>query len=141
MVIKLKEEELKSYFAQEDDVEFVLVFGSVVSGKDSPLSDIDIAVYFQNEKDILAMGERQIEITCAVMRICKLNRVDIVVLNLANPFLRFQVVKYGRLFYAKNEKAFYRFKAASFGLYQATKPLYELYDKVTKESLRRGFDG
>ena len=141
MFRKLEEQELKNYFAQQDDVEFALIFGSVAQGKDSPISDIDVAVYFREGEDILKLGDRQIDITCAIMKLYRINRVDVVVLNLANPFLRFQVIKYGRLLYAKDVKVFYKFKAVSLGMYQDTKPIYDLYEKVVEISLRRGMDG
>ncbi len=136
-----EEQELKNYFVRQDDIEFALIFGSIASGRDTPLSDIDIAVYFKEGRGILELGERQIDIICAVMRICKINRVDVVVLNLANPFLRFQVIKYGRLIYAKDKKVVYKFKAASLGRYQDIKPMYELYNRVVEINLRRGMYG
>lgn len=140
-MIDLKQQELKNYLAQQDDIEFVLLFGSLALGRATPMSDIDIAVYFRDGNDPLELADRQIDITCAVMKFCKINRVDVVVLNLANPFLRFQVMKYGRLLYARDEKIFYRFKANSFGIYQDIKPMYRLYEIIAEKSLRRGVDG
>ena len=134
----LKEQELKKYFAEQKDIEFALIFGSFASGRINVMSDIDIAVYFRDEEDILKLGDRQIDITCAIMKFCKTNRADVVVLNLANPFLKFQVIKYGRLLYGKDEKVFYRFKAASFGMYQDIRPMYDLYERIARISLRRG---
>ena len=132
------EEQVKNCFAQQDDLTFALLFGSVALGLDTPISDIDIAVCFKEKKDILKLGERQIDIICALMRICKHNRIDLVVLNLANPFLRFQVIKHGRLIYAEDVRKFYRFKAASLGRYQDIRQMYDLYNKAAEINLRRG---
>jgi len=104
------------------------------------MSDIDIAVYFQGEKDALALGERQIDITCAVIRICKINRVDVIVLNKANPLLKFQALKYGRLIYSREEEMFYKFKTGALGQYQDMKPMRELYNKAVEVSLRKGLN-
>ena len=134
-----KDVELKNYFASQGDIEFALLFGSAASGRVSAISDIDVGVYFRGRKDKLEIGERQIEITCKIMQLYHINRVDVVVLNLANPFLCFQVVRYGRLLYAKDEKGFYKFKADSLGRYQDIKPMYDLYDSVTENSLRNGY--
>lgn len=139
--VRFNEQQIKDFFMQQADVDFVLIFGSTALRRETPLSDIDIAVYFKKEDDILRLGERQIDITCAIMRICKINRVDVVVLNRANPFLRYQVIKYGRLIHARDVKVFYKFKAASLGRYQDIKPMYELYDKVAEINLRRGMHG
>lgn len=140
-MIDLKQQELKDYLAQRDDIEFALLFGSIALGKGTPMSDIDIAVYFRDGNSSLDLADRQIDITCAVMKFCKINRVDVVVLNLANPFLSFQIMKYGRLLYARDIRMFYRFKADSFGNYQDIKPVYHLYEITAERSLRRGIDG
>jgi predicted nucleotidyltransferase len=139
--IRFDEQPLKDFFIQQADIDFVLIFGSTALRRDTPLSDIDIAICFKREDDVLILGERQIDITCAMMRICKINRVDVVVLNCANPFLRYQVIKYGRLIYARDLRVFYKFKAASLGRYQDIRPMYELYDRVAEINLRRGVNG
>lgn len=137
----LKEKKLREYFVRQDDVELAILFGSVAVNRTTPMSDIDIGVYFKDGEDKLKLGERQIDITCAIMKLYGVNRVDVVILNLANPFLRFQVVKYGRLIYARDEKEFYKFKAASLGRYQDIRPMYELYDRIAENRLRRGLNG
>lgn len=141
MKSKTKEKKLRDYFAEQDDVEFAILFGSAASGRTTPMSDIDVGVFFKDGLEALNLGERQIDITCAVMKLYHLNQVDVVVLNLANPFLRFQVIKYGRLIYAKDEKEFYKFKATSLGRYQDIKPMYDLYEKKAENNLRRGLYG
>lgn len=138
---KIKEKKLKDYFAQQDDVEFAMLFGTAASGRTTPMSDIDVAVFFKNGDDRLRLGERQIDITCLIMKLCHISEVDVVVLNLADPFLRFQVIKYGRLIYARDEKEFCKFKAASLGRYQDIKPMYDLYDRMAEDNLRRGLYG
>ena len=59
------------------------------------------------------------------------------VLNTAHPFLKFQAVKYGRLLYVKDEKMFYCFKANTLGEYQDIRPMYDLYDKMTRNNLMK----
>ncbi len=130
-------EKLEEYFKGQDDIQCAILFGSVALGKTTPMSDIDIGVYFDNVVDKLIASDRQIDITCKIMSLYHINRVDVIILNFADPFLRFQVVKTGRLIYAKDKKEFYKFKAVSFGRYQEIKPLYEQYDKITEEKIRR----
>ncbi|MFH1645726.1 MAG: nucleotidyltransferase domain-containing protein [Candidatus Omnitrophota bacterium] len=134
-------DELKKYFADQKDVGFAVLFGSVSKGKASPLSDIDIAVYFEGEKAPLDLANRQLDVTCDLMKLLKKNRIDIVLLNTANPFLAFQVVKYGKLIYSTDESFFYRFKAQVFGMYQDIRPMYDFYDKKTNEEFRRELYG
>jgi predicted nucleotidyltransferase len=35
--------QIKDYFVQQDDIDFVLIFGSAALGRDTSLSDFDIA--------------------------------------------------------------------------------------------------
>lgn len=135
--VNFNEQLLKEYFSLQADIEFVLLFGSFALGQVNPMSDIDVAMYFKGERKALELADRQIDITCALMRFCKINRVDAVVLNAVHPFLKFQAVKYGRLLYVKDEKVFYRFKADVFGEYQDIRPMYDLYDKITKNNLMK----
>lgn len=135
--VDFNEQFLKDYFSRQADIEFVLLFGSFASGHVSPMSDIDVALYFGGERKALELADRQIDITCALMRFCKISRVDAVVLNTAHPFLRFQAVKYGRLLYVKDEKMFYCFKANTLGEYQDIRPMYDLYDKMARNSLMK----
>lgn len=136
-MVNFNEQLLEDYFTKQDDIEFVLLFGSLASGRITPMSDIDVAVYFNGARNTLELADRQIDITCTIMRLCKINRVDVVILNAAHPFLKFQVVKYGRLLYVNNEKAYYQFKAHAFGLYQDIKPMYALYNKMTRNNLMK----
>ena len=46
----MKIEALKNYFKNRNDVAFAFLYGSQVKGLATPLSDVDIAVYFPPEK-------------------------------------------------------------------------------------------
>ncbi len=141
MIKVLDDRKLKEFFAAQGDVSFALLFGSMASGRANSMSDIDIAVYLDDKRGVLDLGERQIEITYLLMKVCSTDKVDTVVLNQANPFLKFQVLKYGRLIYAQDEKLFYHFKAQAFGLYQDIKPMYDFYAQAVNKNLRRGLNG
>lgn len=134
---KPEDKKLRDYFRRQDDVEFALIFGSTAVGRTTPMSDIDVGVYLRNGEDALKMAERQIDITCAIMQLYRISQVDVVILNIANPFLGFQVLKDGRVVYVRDEKEFYKFKAVSLGRYQDIRPMYDLYDRIAEESLRR----
>jgi predicted nucleotidyltransferase len=134
-------EHLINYFAKQKDIEFALLFGSSASGHTNALSDIDIAVYFKETSDSLTAGERQVELTCDIMKLYQINHVDIIVMNTANPFLLFQIVKNGVLLYVKDEKLFYYFKAMTLGNYQDIKPMYDMYENKSIEHLRNGIYG
>jgi predicted nucleotidyltransferase len=62
------------------DVVFAYLFGSLASGRPSPLSDVDVAVYLQEGADF---GSRRLEILGALTRHLETDEVDVVVLNSA----------------------------------------------------------
>lgn len=77
------------YLEARKDVAFAYLFGSMASGKASPLSDVDIAVYL-NEGDF---SQKRLELIGDLSDILGTDRVDIVILNTAPPGLRARVVR------------------------------------------------
>ena len=89
------ENKLREHFSQEKDVLAVYLFGSFAQGKDNQFSDVDVAVlldfrippdqytsqclHFMNQLSILLKRE-----------------VDVVILNKADTFIKYQVLKNGQ---------------------------------------------
>lgn len=76
------------------EIEFAYLFGSIAKGKENKLSDIDIAVKFKNNynnmKDMLIRGE----IIDFASKFFDKN-VDIISLDKASIFLKYEVIKDG----------------------------------------------
>lgn len=101
---------LKKYFAHRKDVVAVYLFGSHAKGMTRRGSDVDVAVLFKKNarRDLFGAS---LKISTDLMQILNYNRVDVVVLNTANPVLRNQVYKYGVLVLCNNPLSALRFKA------------------------------
>jgi predicted nucleotidyltransferase len=69
-----------SYLRSREEVVFAYLFGSLAKGKRTPLSDIDIAVYFSTEHDL---PEKKLEILGGLNDILETDEVDLVMLNSA----------------------------------------------------------
>jgi len=85
-------------FDDDKNVEFAYIFGSMVSGRTHPLSDIDIAVYLNDDslKSIMRLNARIID---------KLGEnIDLLVLNRAPYSLRYIVISNGILIFSRNEE-------------------------------------
>ncbi|MBI4640821.1 MAG: nucleotidyltransferase domain-containing protein [Candidatus Tectomicrobia bacterium] len=87
---------IQAYLEGRPEVTFAYLFGSWARGTANPLSDIDVAIYVDEEK----IGEGycygyKAEVMADLMEILKTNWVDLVILNAAPPLLGFQVVRYG----------------------------------------------
>lgn len=85
-------------FDDDKNVEFAYIFGSMVNGRTHPLSDIDIAVYLNDDslKSIMRLNARIID---------KLGEnIDLLVLNRAPYSLRYIVISNGILIFSRNEE-------------------------------------
>ncbi|MEO8398319.1 MAG: nucleotidyltransferase domain-containing protein, partial [Ignavibacteriaceae bacterium] len=49
-------EAIKNHLLKNNEIEFAYLFGSYSIDKETPLSDIDIAVYFSKEIELLELG-------------------------------------------------------------------------------------
>ena len=67
---------------------FAYIFGSYVQGKDRADSDIDIAIYLEENLDIDTYLEIKIRLTEACKR-----EVDLIILNDAKPLLKYEIYK------------------------------------------------
>ena len=79
---------LSEYFNNASNVSFALIFGSYASGRQTKLSDLDIAIYFDNPPDGLDL----LSLINTLSDLIGIE-VDLAVLNNASAFLRHQVMK------------------------------------------------
>jgi len=96
-------EAVRSYFAEQKNVLCVYLFGSAATGKENKFSDIDIAVLFDEltpRKEYSRLILLMMDSLSAVLD----RDVDIVVLNSANSFLKFQIIKNGARIYERPDR-------------------------------------
>lgn len=85
----------------------VILFGSGAEGNLSKESDIDLGVWTEEKRiDI----KYEMNLLTAMVNFLKRDGVDLVILNFADPLLRFEVATKGRLIYEKDEGGFRDFK-------------------------------
>lgn len=87
--------QLAAVFEPFPEVEAAFLFGSEAEGRARPDSDLDVAVLVAGEDGMLAL--RLLEALAAA----GLDRVDLMVLNQADPVTRFEVVRANRLLFAR----------------------------------------
>ncbi len=118
-------ETLKNYFRSREEIVFVYVFGSVAKGICNKLSDIDIAIFIDEEKvdDKEYRYGYQAEVMTDIMDRLKTNKVDLVILNYASVLLKHRVIYYGKLIYSKDESKRIRFEIDSINKYMDYKLL------------------
>lgn len=113
---------------EEEGLQLVLLFGSVVSGKVNPQSDIDLAFLYDGPVDILALTNR-------VIRLLHTDNIDVVDLRRANPLLKLSAAKQGVLLHERSPGLFNSFYSLAFRRYVDTKKLRDAQGKRIKNFL------
>jgi len=88
---------------QDDDVIATYLFGSYAEGKQTPVSDVDLAVLFDQNFPRKFFFEKKLDLLFTATSILKTDAVDLVILNEAPPALSYQVLKKGKLLFEKPE--------------------------------------
>ena len=94
MKTALYKEKLNEYFKSKNEVLAVYLFGSTARGKENAYSDVDIAILYDDSVPASEYTDRQISLIVELSAIINKN-VDVVVLNRAGAYLKFQVMREG----------------------------------------------
>jgi predicted nucleotidyltransferase len=101
----MKKEELDNLiniFKKHKKVVLVYFFGSKARNDSGPMSDHDLAIYF-DEKDKNIINEERLMLIGEITRALKTDKVDLVVLNTAQSSeLKYNIIKEGKIIYEKN---------------------------------------
>ena len=79
-------------------IKLIYIFGSYAKGENRAGSDLDIAIYFDNEVD----GFVKLDILDELVGIFNREDIDLVILNNVDEVLKFQVIKYGKVVYMED---------------------------------------
>ena len=116
---------LKKALLKKKEVLFCYLFGSRAYQNFIQKSDVDIAV-FLDEKKTKDFFDERIELISQITQKLK-KEVDVVVLNTAPPFLKYVVLKEGKLIFERNREKRIDFELKSFNEYFDFKPILEKY--------------
>lgn len=123
-----------SRVAEKYQLQLVLLFGSLATGKSRKESDADIAVLAKGEKIINSFSaflKLIEELSCIFKR-----EADLSLLNTANPLLLHKVNQQARLLFG-TQKDFMKFRLHAFHRYNDYLPYFEMEAKVNKNILQK----
>lgn len=118
--------QLRAIF-KKNGAEFVYLFGSRACGQVTPESDVDIAVYLK-EKKVKDFFNQRLDLIAELSRLFK-KETDVVILNTAPPFLRYVVLKEGRLIFCANNFKKIDFELKSLNDYFDYLPILKIYNE------------
>lgn len=118
-------------------VKLAYLFGSQAKGRPAPESDYDIAILFAKETDdIYFLNETAYLIDD--IRPYFPNEVDIVPLNAADSLLKYEVIYYGKLLYADDERGRIDFEVSSLKEYIDDKHVRDIYFSALEKKIEEG---
>ena len=133
-------EKLREYYKNKKEAEFVYLFGSYAKGKSNRKSDIDVAVYL-NENVSGEFFEYKMGVVCQLQDLLG-KSVDVVILNNAEPILVHQVFRYGVLLKGSESRILVEFRRLNFYRYldqmRISRILFEKNKKRIRESIQGG---
>ena len=122
-------ETLEGYLSGLPEIHFAYLFGSLAKGTENRLSDVDVAVYLDPEFLVRPHPEHsygyKAHLIAELMSQLTTNEIDIVILNHASPFLRFQVLRDGIVICETNREERIQFQAQALSCYFHLKPFLE----------------
>lgn len=120
---------LRGCLSGRREIHFAYLFGSLAKGTQNRLSDVDVAVFLDPEFLVRPHPEHsygyKAHLITELMSQLKTNEIDIVILNHASPFLRFQVLRDGIVICETNREERIRFQAQALSRYFDLKPFLE----------------
>ena len=129
------ERAIKNYFATQKEILCVYLFGSTATGKDNKFSDVDVAVLFDSALPPKQYTQKKLTFMDNLSRI--LNRdVDIVVLNEASSFLKFQVIKQRVRIYERPNRREHTFEARTIMEYFDFLPIRRKLESVLINNIK-----
>jgi len=129
-------ERIVHYFTDRDEVVSVYLFGSSARGRKTKESDIDIAVLIDESGSGEKYFERFRKEYYEASPGFSLGTVDIVILNTAPPFLKYQVLKRGRILFDRERNLRVRFTEKAITEYLDYKPIQDIYLKAAAQRFR-----
>jgi predicted nucleotidyltransferase len=136
-MVPLKEQkeimkQILSVSKKRKEITLSYLFGSFATGTTNKDSDVDIAVYLNPDKCKDIFDTRLILIKEFTQALKK--EVDVIILNTTKPFLRFVVIKEGKLAFQRDEGFKIDFEIRTLNEYFDFKPYMEMYQKAILNS-------
>lgn len=106
-----------SLFEKKDYVDLVYLFGSEARGVANKRSDIDLAVQISEVINAKRYFFLRLEMMNELQDYSGGRTIDLVILNNANPRLRHQILKYGKIIFQRTTSTKLKFEIATRKLY------------------------
>ena len=136
--LKSIERAVTAFLESRPQVQAAYIFGSLVTGRSRPDSDVDIAVLVSDQIMHRNPFQYRLELMADLMGVLKRDDVDLILLNQAPSLLAHRVLKKGKLIFERSASARVAFQVRTVNLYLDTQPMRNLYLTYLKKHAREG---
>jgi predicted nucleotidyltransferase len=137
IALKELEHKLSEFFSSVDSVTVAYLFGSTVRGEANGLSDIDIAVLFDETLTKKETFDLQLELIGELGVLLKTNDIDLVLLNDSPLLLSYNVIRDGIILKSDEQKRV-RFETGIMSRYRDRDYYVKRHMKKTLERMAKG---
>jgi uncharacterized protein len=131
-------QDLTNMLDGDKDVVVVYLFGSYAKDNISPLSDIDIAILLDPQTRSEDYFDKQLDLMDKISSVLHTDEVDVVILNQAPSLLAYQVIKYRKVLFCRDESKRVSFEANAIDRYLDEKPMRSLIHQALAERIKDG---
>jgi uncharacterized protein len=132
---------LAELFERQPDVVAACLFGSQARGDAGPLSDVDLAVWLDDDPEPDRCLSRQLALSAQAALLLGTDEVELVVLNGAPPLLAQRVIRDGEVLAERSALARVRLETEAIIRYLDTIPLREELGRGLERRLAAGTFG
>jgi predicted nucleotidyltransferase len=132
------ERAVTAFLESRPEVQAAYIFGSVMTGRSRPDSDVDIAVLVSDKVMRGDAFRYRLDLMTSLMRILRRDDVDLILLNQAPALLAHRVLKKGKLIFERSASARVAFQVRTVNRYFDTLPMRNLYLHYLKKHAREG---
>jgi predicted nucleotidyltransferase len=136
--LKSIERAVTAFLRSRPEVQAAYIFGSLLTGRSRPDSDVDIAVLVSDKIMRRDHFRYRLELITSLMPILGRDDVDLILLNQAPPLLAHRVLKKGRLVFERSASTRVAFQVRTVNRYLDTLPMRNLYLTYLKKHAREG---
>lgn len=130
------EKKISQYFNNTTEVIAAYIFGSFAKGKTNQFSDIDIAILLSDKPKKSSYTDSRLKFMLDLSLALEKD-TDVVILNQAPPFLKYQIYKYGKTIFEQDIKKSRSFKVKSILEYFDYKPIKDFMEGVKIKHLMK----
>ncbi len=112
-----------------------ILFGSYAANRFDSESDVDVAILVKNPVSILKSRTRILK---KLSDLFGYKDIDLVLLNHADPLLKFNIAREGKLIYEETKGLFNIFKVRAMSEHNDAKKFYQLEKEFVKQYIERG---